>query len=64
MKAGLLIVGVIFMALGGVIQIDVLSDLYIVPKEEMGPLLASGAFATAGFIAILFATEEREPDND
>lgn len=60
-KAILLIFGIILMTIAGVLQVTVLGDLYIVPKEELGPLLLSGLLATVGFGAILIATRDQEP---
>lgn len=56
------IAGIGLMALAGILQFEVLRDLYIQPKEEMGPVLASGALATIGFVMILFGTENQSND--
>ena len=46
------------MGLAGVLQFEVLKDLYITPKEEMAPLLVSGGIGTLGLVMIMFGTEE------
>tara|TARA_Y100000310_G_C20216990_1_gene593962 strand:+ start:57 stop:254 length:198 start_codon:yes stop_codon:yes gene_type:complete len=50
--------GWLLMGLAGVLQFEVLKDLYITPKEEMAPLLVSGGIGTLGLVMIMFGTEE------